>query len=225
VSEAWPDRAGGSHTHPCGYDRLVRATTAGGRAQTQERRGTRQELLLDTVERLLADRSFRDLTVAEVMAEADLPRTTFYRYFPDLEAILLLGVARVSAELGDAAALWLNDVTDPVASLRPSAAALIEVYVAHSRLFLAFAEAAASAPAVERAWQDALGGFVDLATARIEELAAAGRSDLEHPRATATALIWMTERFLLQTYGHEPQLPVSTAVDVLELVWRRTLFP
>ena len=65
----------------------------------------RQELLLDTVERLLADRSFRDLTVADVMAEAALPRTTFYRYFPDLESILLLGVARVSEELGDASTL------------------------------------------------------------------------------------------------------------------------
>jgi AcrR family transcriptional regulator len=201
------------------------ATTAGRRVQTQQRRGDRQELLLDTVERLLADRNFRDLTVADVMVEAGLPRTTFYRHFPDLEAILLLGVARVSQELGDAAALWLNDVTDPIGSLRPSAAALIKVYVAHGRLLLAFAEAASSAPAVEKAWQAAIGGFIDLATARIEELVAAGRTDLSHPHETATALIWMTERYLLETYGRGPGLPSSTAIYVLDLVWRRTLFP
>ena len=203
----------------------MRATTAGRRTQTQQRRGDRQELLLTTVERLLADRSFRDLTVADVMAEAGLPRTTFYRYFPDLEAILLLGVARVSEELGAAASLWLTDVTDPVGSLRPSAAALIDVYVAHGRLLLAFAEAAASAPAVQTSWQTAINGFVDLATARITELVTAGRTDLSHARETATALIWMTERYLLETYGRGPTLPADTAIDVLELIWRRTLFP
>lgn len=201
----------------------MRATTA-GRTQTQQRRVDRQELLLDTVERLLADRSFRDLTVAEVMSEAKLPRTTFYRYFPDLEAILLLGVARVSEELGDAASLWLTDVTDPVGSLRASAVALIEVYTGHGRLFLAFAEAAASAPAVETAWQTAIGGFIDLAAARIQDLVAADRADVAHPHETATALIWMTERYLLETFGRGPGIPASTAIDVLEVVWRRTLF-
>ena len=203
----------------------MRATTAGRRTQTLQRRGDRQELLLQTVEHLLADRNFRDLTVADVMTEAALPRTTFYRYFPDLDAILLLGVARVSEELGEAAALWLTDVTDPVGSLRQSASGLIDVYVAHGRLLLAFAEAAASAPAVEMAWQAAIGGFIDLAAARIEELAAAGRTDLSHPHEIATALIWMTERYLLETYGRGSGLPAATAIDVLDLVWRRTLFP
>jgi AcrR family transcriptional regulator len=202
----------------------MRATTAGRRSQTQQRRDDRQELLLHTVERLLADRSFRDLTVMEVMAEAQLPRTAFYRAFPDLEAILLLGVARVSAELGQATAIWLEDATDPVGSLRPSAAALIDVYRTHGRLLLAFAEAAASAPAVETAWQASVAGFVALATARIRELVASGEAALDHPGATATALVWMTERFLLESYGRGPALPDATAAEVLELIWHRTLF-
>lgn len=190
-----------------------------------QRRTARQELLLATMEELLADRSFRDLTVADVMAEADLPRTAFYRAFPDLDAILLLGVDRVSDELAAAAALWLTDATDPVGSLQPSASALIDVYERNGRLLLAFAEAAATAPTVEAAWQAALGGFVDLAAGRIEELVAQGCVDLDHPRETAAALIWMTERFLHETYGRGTGLPRATGADVLELVWRRTLFP
>lgn len=201
------------------------AAIAGRQVPTQQRRGDRQELLLATVERLLADRSFRDLTVADVMAEAGLPRTTFYRSFPDLDAILLLGVARVAEELGAAAALWLTDVTDPVESLRTSAAALIDVYQRHGRLLLAFAEAASSAPSVEIAWLAAMGGFVDLAATRVEELVASGQTDLEHPRQTATALIWMTERYLHETYGRGTGLDPAIAIDVLAVVWRRTLFP
>jgi len=202
----------------------VRPSTVGRRSQAQQRRNDRQELLLATVEQLLTDRSFRDLTVADLMAEAELPRTAFYRAFPDLESILLLGIDRVSEELGAATAIWLNDTTDPIGSLQPSAAALIEVYRSHGRLLLAFAEAAASAPAVELAWQASVAGFIDLATVRIEELVAGHHTALDHPRATATALVWMTERFLLESYGRGPALPDATAAEVLELVWRRTLF-
>lgn len=207
-----------------GTVKRMRATTAGRRLQAQQRRSDRQELLLETVEQLLADRSFRDLTVADLMAEAELPRTAFYRAFPDLESILLLGIDRVSEELGDATTIWLDDATDPVGSLRPAARALIDVYKAHGRLFLAFAEAAASAPAVEQAWQTSIAGFIDLVTARTEALVADGLSQLDHPRATATALVWMTERFLLESYGRGPAAPDETVSEVLELIWHRTLF-
>lgn len=193
--------------------------------QTQHRSEDRRALLIETVERLLVDHSFRDLTVADVMAEAALPRTTFYRSFPDLDAILLLGVDQVSVALGEAARHWLTDATDPIGSLHPSAAALIDVYIDHGRLLLAFAEAAATAPAVEAAWQAAVGGFVDLTASRIQELVTAGQTDLAHPHETARALVWMTERYLLETFGRGPAVPPSVAADVLELVWRRTLFP
>jgi AcrR family transcriptional regulator len=191
------------------------------RTTSAERRAA---LLLDTVERLLQEQSFRDLTVAQVMNEAGLPRTTFYRYFPDLESILILGVAQVSEELGDAAVLWLDDATDPVASLTPAAHALVDVYRRHGRLLLAFAEAAATAPSVEIAWQASVGSFVDLAAVRIRALVAAGRSDIRHPDETATALIWMTERFLLETYGRGPGGSAETSTEVLERIWHRTLF-
>lgn len=203
----------------------MHATSAERRTPAQSRGIDRRALLLDTVERLLQEQNFRDLSVAQVMSEAGLPRTTFYRYFPDLESILLLGVARVSEELGDAAVLWLHDATDPVASLTPAAHALVDVYQRHGRLLLAFAEAAASAPSVEVAWQAAVGSFVDLAAARIHTLVDAGRCDVRHPDETATALIWMTERFLLETYGRGPGGSTGTSTEVLELIWRRTLFP
>lgn len=221
-------RDAASHTlspgDAAGYDAGMRASSVDLRSHAQQRRDDRQELLLHTVERLLVDRSFRDLTVGEVMAEAQLPRTAFYRAFPDLESILLLGVARVSEELGEATAIWLEDATDPVGSLRPSAAALIDVVRTHGRLLLAFTEAAASAPAVEAAWQASIAGFVTLATARITELVASGDAVLDHPGATATALVLLTERFLIESYGRGPALPDATASEVLELVWRRTLF-
>ena len=206
------------------YAEVMRAAPAGRGSLTLQRRSDRQQLLLQTVERLLVDRSFRDLTVADVMAEAKLPRTAFYRAFPDLESILLLGIERVSAELGEATAIWLEDATDPIGSLRPSAVALIDVYRTHGRLLLAFAEAAASAPAVEAAWQASVNGFVALATDRIRALVASGDAALDHPEATATALVWMTERFLLESYGRGPAVPAATATEVLELIWHRTLF-
>jgi len=173
---------------------------------------------------MLADRSFRDLTVEEVMAEAGLPRTTFYRYFPDLESILLLGVARVTDELAGGTEIWLAAEADPIAALRPAAEALVGAYRRHGRLLLALSEAAATAPKVEAAWQEAIGRFVDRAARRIRVLRRSGLTDVAHPRELATALVWMTERFLLETYGRGAGMRPSTAVETLVLVWRRTLF-
>jgi AcrR family transcriptional regulator len=202
----------------------VRAASTRRRTATKERRADRRTLILRTVESLLADRSFRDLTVEDVMRQADLPRTTFYRYFPDLESILLYGVAEISEELNAAAARWYGAVGDPAAALEPAAIGLVEVYRQHGRLLLAFSDAAAIAPEVELAWHAAIEGFVDLTTDRIALLQRSTTSHVNDPREIARALVWMTERYLHETYGRGSALPIEAAVDTIVTIWRRTLF-
>jgi TetR/AcrR family transcriptional regulator, ethionamide resistance regulator len=202
----------------------VRAANTRRKAATHERRAERQRLILDTTEAMLSERSFRDLTVEDVMREAGLPRTTFYRYFPDLESILLQGVAEISAELYEASARWYDAVGDPAAALEPAAAGLVDVYRRHGRLLLAFSDAAAIAPAVEEAWHTAIQGFIQLSTDRITELKASGVTDVAHPGEMARALVWMTERYLHETYGRASDLPAETVVDTLVTIWRRSLF-
>ena len=200
------------------------ATKVRRKAQTHERRAEQQRRILAAVESLVAERSFRDLTVEDVMTTAGLSRTTFYRHFPDLESILLQGVADISEELRAASSLWLETSGDPDAALDPSGKGLVETYRRHGRLLLAFVEAAATAPEVEAAWQQTMDGFVDRACQRIVALNRSGRTHVVHPLPTARALVWMTERYLLETYGRHDSVPVKTSVETLVTIWRRTLF-
>jgi AcrR family transcriptional regulator len=202
----------------------VRAASTRRRTATRERRASRQTLILQTVESLLADRSFRDLTVEDVMLKAELPRTTFYRYFPDLESILLHGVAEISDELSEASARWYGAVGDAAAALEPAATGLVEVYQRHGRLLLAFSDAAAIAPEVDQAWHAAIEGFVDLTTDRINDLQRSGVTEVADAHEIARALVWMTERYLHETCGRGPAVPTETAVDTIVTIWRRTLF-
>jgi AcrR family transcriptional regulator len=202
----------------------VRAASTRRKSATRERRADRRVLILRTVESLLADRSFRDLTVEDVMRQAELPRTTFYRYFPDLESILLYGVAEIADELNAASERWYGATDDSAEALEPAARGLAEVYRRHGRLLLAFSDAASIAPDVESAWHAAIEGFVDRTTERITLLRESGRSELEHPRELARALVWMTERYLHETYGRGSALPVETVAGTIATIWRRTLF-
>lgn len=194
------------------------------RAQLRRRREAIEQAILDATEALLADRPFRDLSIEDVMARAGLTRTAFYRYFPDLEAVLLRHLLHAQGELGQAADLWLNIDVDPREGLLPAATALAEVFCQHGRLLLALADASAGSPDIEQAWHTAIQSFVAPVQARIEGLHQQGLCQIADPAQTAIALVWMNERYLLETYGRGPGLPIPEAAQTLATIWRRTLF-
>src|SRR4051812_48686569 len=93
--------------------------------------------ILAAVRRLLADRPFSALTVGAVMAEAELTRTIFYRYFDDLPAL-------APDLLPDAEAPLIERVTagppgDVVATMLD---ALVDVFAEHGPLLRAIDDAA-----------------------------------------------------------------------------------
>lgn len=195
------------------------------RQRTLERRAATERAILDSVECLLEQRSFRDLSVEDVMAAAGLSRTAFYRYFPDLEEVLLRLMSDVADELAQASTYWLNGA-DHIDSMLESGSALAKVYESRGRVVLAFTDAASSGIDIERAWREAVERFVADAHDRISTLAEVGEVDVEHPLEVARALVWMTERYLLEAFGRSTDRTVSVeeATGVLVTVWRRTLF-
>ncbi len=182
------------------------------------RREATQRSLVQVTEALLAERSFAEVTVEDVMAAAGLTRTAFYRYFPDLEALLLAGLTEIRAELARAAAVWLEaDATDADTALDPAATGLAEVYQRHGRMLLAFAEAAAAGGEVRAAWHDTVEAFVEPVRRRLDDLAGGERP---HSGETARALVWMIERYFLETYGRGRDVPPSVAGRVIADIWR-----
>jgi TetR/AcrR family transcriptional regulator, ethionamide resistance regulator len=88
----------------------------------------------------------------------------------------------------------------------------------------ALADAAADDPRVEEAYGALVQRFVDATSRHIEAEMAAGRVLPLDSRETATALVWMNERYLVESLGREPYTSPQAVADTLLTIWTRVLY-
>jgi TetR/AcrR family transcriptional regulator, ethionamide resistance regulator len=200
----------------------VTPTRTQTRAAAQQRRAVIEQAILDATEGLLETRPFRDLTVEDVMEVAGLSRTAFYRYFPDLETVVLRHMAGITDELFVAAQDWLTSA-DPDAQLVDSGLRIATVYRDHGRVMQAFSDATGAGPDVHLAWEAVLDSLIARGAARLRVLVGQGRADCERPDETMRALSVLVDRYLLDVYGRSAAVDVAEPVAVLVQIWRRTL--
>lgn len=179
---------------------------------------------MDSVERLLGDRSYAELRVEDVMAASGLTRTAFYRYFPDLESVLLALLASVRTELAEAANRWLLSGSDPLDGLLDAHVELARVWSCHRALMLAFGDAATTGSRIQAAWHDMVESFLAPVESRFAELQASGLISLRQPAETARALVWMDERYLFETFARGRDVAVEVAAATLAQIWQQVLF-
>ncbi len=196
------------------------------RERVRANRRANEQSILDATEALLQERAYRDLTIEDVMATAGLTRTAFYRYFLDLESVLLRLVEDIGDELVTATGPWITaDPTEARRALVDAGRNLARIYLTHGRLLAAFADAAAVSPDVDVAWRRVIDGFIADNTHRLTELRSRGLSDVERPEEAARALVWMTERYLLETYGRTSEdRAVDDVAQTLADIWHRSVF-
>jgi AcrR family transcriptional regulator len=157
----------------------------------------RRRIVAATV-RLLGDRHFRDLTVEDVMAEAGLARTIFYRHFEGLPDLVLAALDDVVID--EAAPADLHDVLERAVTL----------FARHGRLLAAVEEAAHHDPEVERAYREAFERSVD-ATAALA------------PRPVARALMHLNASYLTDVLARAPEPDPEEALETLWTIWSRVL--
>jgi AcrR family transcriptional regulator len=192
------------------------------RSAAQERRAVTERAILTATEALLEERSFRDISVEEVMASAGLSRTAFYRYFPDLESVVTRLMATLVNELRAASRLWLFS-DDPETQLHDALLHFAAVYRDHGRLMHAFEEAVGAGPDLRQLWGGTLGELVDPVENYVETLAQSGRVDVAHPTQTVRALSVLTDQYLLDVYRRDDRMPIETPTAVLVQIRARTL--
>jgi len=190
------------------------------RQRARQRRGAAEQAILDATEALLVDRDFRDLTVEEVMASTGLSRTTFYRYFPDLDAVLLRRLLELAGELGGAATAWLQD---PRTGLE-AGIEFVTMVKDHARLLLAFDQTASAGTEIGETWRAFIQDITDRCAQFVVDLCAEGSCDVAQPHETARALVAMTIRYLLETFSLDGTTDVQRAAETLADIWQRTLF-
>src|SRR4051794_2463099 len=180
--------------------------------------------ILDAAEQLLRERPFREVTVDAVMARTGMKRPAFYAHFRDRHDLVLRVVADIGQELAAMTDQWLLG-DDPVEDGRATFEGLVDVYKRHGPVLRALADAAGADEDVERAYRGLVDEFVATTARHIRAEQARGRiGELPDVDETARALIWLDERYLLDSFGPEPQADPSVVVDVLHNIWLSTLY-
>lgn len=199
----------------------------GRRVPARRRRRTpevAEREIIAAAEALLRERPFRELTVDEVMRRTDLSRPSFYVYFRDRHHLVLRVVEHLGAELFAMSDRWLRGSGDGPELARQALEGIVDVYAEHGPVMRALADAAADDPGVEQAYRAIVQGFVDATARHIDAEIAAGRILPLDPAETASALVWMMERYLNLSFGSEPAADRGAVAETLTTIWTRVLY-
>jgi AcrR family transcriptional regulator len=189
-------------------------------AQT-EKRAAVERGVLEATEALLAEgASFAELRIERIATRAGISRTAFYFYFRDKRELLMRLTGGIAEELFAEAERWWSGAGEGRAELRAAIAKIVDLYRRHPALLRAIVEAAAYDEEAARFWRALVGRFADATQARIEREQAAGTIDATLPaRATAFALVWMTERSAFERLVQEQAPEEEALIEALVRIW------
>lgn len=194
----------------------------GKRTRDDPRRRATELAFLAATETLLGEgASYADLNVSRIAERAGRTRTAFYAHFEDRRELLLCLAEKVGDEVLAATESFLA-VDGPATRDQVTAWVrdILGTFRARATLVRAVIEAAGYDEDIAAYWEGILGRFVDAAR---ERLRGAGFGESE-AAATATSLIWMTERMCYQqAIRGTTGLDDPAAIAGISEVWWRVL--
>jgi TetR/AcrR family transcriptional regulator, ethionamide resistance regulator len=184
---------------------------------------TPTEQLSGAVERLLAaGESYTNLSVARLVKEAGIARSTFYVYFADKSELLSALTEEAVHELVETTRFWWDLPPDADrADLREALRQTHEAFLPHKGVMASVVEVASYDAEVRDRYERLVARSIDEAAEHIEQGIrdgyVAGHLD---PRRTAAWMCWMIERGLnyIGRPGHEAELE-SWLTGLTGLVW------
>lgn len=204
-----------------------RARHPRGRRASRPSGDEREQAILSTAERLLAERRLAEISIDDLARGAGISRPTFYFYFPSKDAVLLTLLDRVVAE-ADAAAFDMSTTTtcDPVGRWRDAIEAFFVSFRSHRAVAVASHQARAANPEVRALWTRVMENWVRRTTEAIESERARGAAPPGPPAGElAVALNLMNERVMYASFAHEaPSLPEERVVETLLGIWLQSIY-
>jgi AcrR family transcriptional regulator len=162
------------------------------------------------------------VSIDEVMQEAGLTRTLFYRHFDDLADLVVKVAAPVFDELYALETRLAEVDADGGVDARAALLPAVETFARHAPLVRAIAEAASHDREVDRVYRGVMDRYVAMTAGAFERLQPAAR--LTDPQRTARALTLMNLQFLIETFGGpEPTMTPDAALDTISEIWERVL--
>ena len=204
---------------------------AGGGRRRRRRPEEAERAILAAARSFLSEHPFREMKVEDVMARTGLSRPAFYAYFTDRYELVTRLLEGIGGLLFAVDRRWL--VGDPGAGREESAAVLrealgggAETFRRYGPVLRAISDAASYDERVEEVYRGGLIERLILAVeARISRDMEAGITPAElDPMETARALVFMTERYLIDAYGTPRANNTDAVVRTLQKVWSSTLY-
>jgi AcrR family transcriptional regulator len=185
----------------------------------QSRQQIRERIVAAATE-LVRRTPYGSLTVDDVMREAGLGRTLFYRHFDDLGDLLLrAGREAIDGLLEAQRAFSAAAIGDGPDLVRLALEPAVAVYERHGPLLRAIAEAAAGDELIAAGQQSMRRRFNELAEQALQAMPHIAAHSPADVAETARALNLMNESYLLDAFGREPRVSAGTAAQTLVEIW------
>jgi AcrR family transcriptional regulator len=187
----------------------------------------REQAILATAERLLAERSFASISVDDLAKGAGLSRPTFYFYFKSKEAVLLSllePVITLADSEFDGAVQRLP--ADPRRVWRNGIKAFFTAFASHRTLVSAGREALATSPEFKAVWSAYMQKWIDQTATMITAERKRGAAPETIPAADlASSLNQMNERTMMAALATEtPAVDEDRVVDTLTHIWVTSIY-
>jgi AcrR family transcriptional regulator len=182
-----------------------------------------RQRLLEAVEQLHEQGlRYGEVSLEQILSEAQLTRSTFYAYFDDKDALLR---ELASVVLDELLVPWQQLPPVPTrAEFRRGIDAIVRAYVPHRAVMVAIAELSPTGQAAAE-----FSALMDQSTQAVAAYIVAGQSagrvdGTLHPPTVAALLMWMTERGLAKLVAPARPDELGGLVDALTEIFWRTLF-
>jgi AcrR family transcriptional regulator len=193
------------------------------RTQARAKRQLVEHQIMQAVADLLTQRPFHEITVDDVMRSTGLTRTAFYRYFPDLETVLVRLVAQLRAEIRQERGSRFTDApldADLYEVGRRGFATVAAAFRERGPLLRAVTNVNAVALEAHQAWVEIQDELIDEVAARIRELKEARLSAVTNSAITARALVLMVVNVLLELDTDDAEVWDAAVASLTEIAAR-----
>ena len=202
-------------------------TARAARRRTARKGYLTEQAILDTAERLLAERPLSEIAIDELARGAGISRPSFYFYFESREAILRTLSERISEELYRSSQVWLRRVDEsPAEAIRRALEANVALWREQVGINVSRDADRERDAELRRFWDDVWRRFVDATAEQIERERAAGLAPpTPAARSLASALVTMNHQSFYQaSLSRRPAKAYRELVDVLVTVWLRSIY-
>ncbi len=208
---------------------LPRSESDPSRPRPRDGRSVAEAAIFDATEKLLAEYSLRDLSVAQIIAEAGLSRATFYFYFGSKFSVAASLLGRITDETFELVQPYVSGdrTAPPDELLARSLKAAVDIWERHRPTLRATMEHWSTNEEIGRQWIAGVELFTTAAAEQIERHRKAGLAPGgPDARRLAAALVWGTQHCLYAAgLGVDGDLPdEQDAFEPLMTVWTRAIY-